>query len=1044
LAVTGEAEVGETAAGERKTVTALFADIKGSMDLMEDLDPEEARGVVDPALKLMMDAVHRYDGYIVQSTGDGIFALFGAPVAHEDHPQRALYSALRMQEALRRYSARLREGGNLPVEARVGVNTGEVVVRSIKTDDMHAEYTPIGHSTSVAARMQALAPTGSIAITEQTRKLCEGYFSFKTLGPTRIKGVSDPVNVIEVTGLGPLRTRLQVSAQRGLTKFVGRQSQLEQMRHALELACQGHGQIVAAMGEPGVGKSRLIYEFKAVASSGCLVLEAYSVSHGKASAYLPVIDLLKGYFEIALEDDERKRREKIAGKLVILDRALEDALPYLYSLLGISEADDALAQFDPQTRRRRTLQAIKRILTRESLNKPLIVIVEDLHWIDSETQALLNLLVDGIATARILLLVNYRPEYHHEWGNKTYYSQLRLDPLGEESAGEMLTTLFGDTGEIAPLKRLIIERTEGNPFFMEEMVHALFEQGALVRNGVVKLAKPLDQIHVPATVQAILSSRIDRLEAAEKKLLQTLAVLGREFSLGLIKQVTTKPDAELERMLSLLQLGEFIYEQPATGDVEYQFKHALTQEVAYNSVLTERRRLLHGRSAQAIEGLFADRLEDHVAELAHHYDRSGNIPKAVEYIERAGNRAARQTAHSEAFGYFSRALELIKRLPEDIDRSRGELNLLNLRSMSLYLSRGPGAPELEPMGIRALQLCEQLEDNAKLMEWLLRRAARHIARNEFPKAQEVTERVIALAERLNTPAMLGDAHGRLGSVLYCIGQFGAARDHLERALALPSGPVSILNAAPSILPTVLLMLGYPAAALRRGNESLAGVRRLSDPVSLARALSNDAIRHILFRDDRTAIKRAEEVLSITSEYGMPFYEARAKFCRGWSSAVTGHGQEGIAEMQGALSASSSAGALVPLFIAILADCYAKNGCRQEGLSALAEGLGRVERTSERMAEAELHRVKGEQLLIGHPPATTEAERCFRTAIDIARHQKARFWELRAAASLARLLKSQGKIEEARTMLAETYNWFTEGFEFADLKDAKALLDELNN
>jgi class 3 adenylate cyclase len=405
---------------------------------MEDLDPEEARAIVDPALKLMMDAVHRYDGYIVQSTGDGIFALFGAPVAHEDHPQRALYAALRMQEDLRRYSAKLREGGNLAVEARVGVNTGEVVVRSIRTDDLHTEYTPIGHSTGLAARMQALAPTGSIATTEQTRRLCEGYFSFKALGPTIIKGVSEPVGVVEVTGLGPLRTRLQVSAQRGLTKFVGRQAELEQMKHALELARAGHGQVVAAMGEPGVGKSRLFQEFKAISQSGWMVLEAFSGSHGKASAYFPVIDLLKGYFKIAPEDDDRARREKLNGKVLTLDRSLEDTLPYLLGLLGLVEGEDPLAQMDPQVRRRRTLETIKRILLRESLNQPLMVIFEDLHWIDEETQALLNVLAEGIATSRILLLVNYRPEFRHEWGSRTHYIQLRLDPLAGESADTML------------------------------------------------------------------------------------------------------------------------------------------------------------------------------------------------------------------------------------------------------------------------------------------------------------------------------------------------------------------------------------------------------------------------------------------------------------------------------------------------------------------------------------------------------------------------------------------------------------------------------
>jgi hypothetical protein len=315
----------------------------------------------------------------VQSTGDGIFALFGAPMAHEDHPQRALYAALRMQEEIGRYSTKLREAGNPPLEARVGVNTGEVVVRSIKTGDGHTEYTPIGHSTSLASRMQTLAPTGSIAITETAQKLCAGYFSFKALGPTRVKGVTEPVNVYEVTGLGPLRTRLQRSAGRGLTKFVGRQREMDAMKHAAEQAKAGRGQIVAAMAEAGIGKSRLLFEFKAVSQSGWMVLEAFSVSHGKASAFLPVIDLLWSYFEISSDDDERKRREKIAGKIAILDRSLEDTLPYLYGLLGISDENSQIAEVEAQTRKRRSLETIKRILLRESPNQPLIVIFEDLH-----------------------------------------------------------------------------------------------------------------------------------------------------------------------------------------------------------------------------------------------------------------------------------------------------------------------------------------------------------------------------------------------------------------------------------------------------------------------------------------------------------------------------------------------------------------------------------------------------------------------------------------------------------------------------------------
>jgi len=333
--------------GERKTVTALFADIKGSTELEQDLDPEEARRIVDPALKLMIDAVRRYGGYIPQSTGDGIFALFGAPVAHEDHPQRALHAALRMQEDLRRYSAKLVAEGGVPIQCRVGVNTGEVVVRSLSTGNGQTEYAPIGHTTNLASRMQAVAPVGSVAVAESTRMLCEGYVTLKPLGPAKVKGVTEPVQVYEVTGLGPLRTRLQRSASRGLSKFVGRDAEMEAMRHALELAKAGRGQIVAAVGDAGVGKSRLFFEFKAKSRSGCLVLETFSVSHGKASAYLPVIELLKNYFEIEPEDDDRKRREKVGGKVLMLDRSLEDTLPHLFSLLGIAETTAGQAEAQP-------------------------------------------------------------------------------------------------------------------------------------------------------------------------------------------------------------------------------------------------------------------------------------------------------------------------------------------------------------------------------------------------------------------------------------------------------------------------------------------------------------------------------------------------------------------------------------------------------------------------------------------------------------------------------------------------------------------------
>src|SRR6516225_5525279 len=536
IAMSAEQTVSFVAEGERKTVTALFADIKGSTELMRELDPEEARAIVDPILQLMMTAVHRYDGYVAQSTGDGIFAMFGAPVAHEDHPQRALRAALAIQEELRRYGERTKAAGQRALEARIGINTGEVVLRMVNTG-AHTEYSPVGHADNLAARLQTVAPAGGVIVSDDTRKLVEDYFELRHLGAAMLRGIAEPVNVYQVMSAGPLRGHFDVAARRGLTRFVGREHELAQIRRALELAVGGHGQLVAIVAEAGAGKSRLVYEFKALLPSGCRLLEAYSVSYGRASAWLPVLELLRDYFGIENADDGATRREKVRTALAALDPGLNDTLPYLCGLLGIQETPDPLAQMDPPIRQRRARDAIKRIIVSQSLVRPTVLIFEDLHWIDGETQALLDLVADSIGSARVLLLVNYRPEYRHQWANKSYYSQLRLDALGRESAGELLAALLGENAELDALKHLMIQRTQGNPFFIEEMVQALFDEGALMRDGphpnplpggegsngreqrigTVKMTRPLGQLRMPPTVQGILAARIDRLAAAEKE-----------------------------------------------------------------------------------------------------------------------------------------------------------------------------------------------------------------------------------------------------------------------------------------------------------------------------------------------------------------------------------------------------------------------------------------------------------------------------------------------------------------------------------------------
>ena len=515
--------------GERKQVTVLFADLKDSTELIRGLDPEAAQQLLDPALHRMMDAVHRFEGTVNQVLGDGIMALFGAPIAHEDHALRACYAALAMQAAMRAYTDDVRRAQGLELRMRVGLNAGDVVVRAIG-NDLHMDYSAVGETTHLAARMEQMATPGTIRLTAATLRLVEGLVQVTALGPVPVKGLVEPVEVFELVGASRLRRRLQAAAARGLTPFVGRQQELEALHQALARAKAGHGQVVALVGEAGVGKSRLVHEcVHSHRTQDWRVLESASVSYGKATPYFPVMDLLKRYCHVDDGDDARTIRAKVTGQVLTLDETLQDTLPALLALLDAVPDDSPFLHLDPPQRRQRTLEALKRVLLRESQVQPLLLVFEDLHWIDTETQALLDRLVESLPTTHLLLLVNYRPEYQHAWGSKTYYTQLRLDPLPPASAEAFLAALLGDDPSLAPLTPLLIARTEGNPFFLEESVRTLVEMRVLVGTpGAYQLVQPLQGMQMPATVQAVLAARIDRLPPEDKRLLQTAAVIGTD------------------------------------------------------------------------------------------------------------------------------------------------------------------------------------------------------------------------------------------------------------------------------------------------------------------------------------------------------------------------------------------------------------------------------------------------------------------------------------------------------------------------------------
>jgi class 3 adenylate cyclase/predicted ATPase len=1051
---------GETA-GERKTVTALFADMAGSTALIHDLDPEEAHRLIEPIVALMMEAVHHYEGYVAKTLGDGILALFGAPIAHEDHPQRALFAALRMQQAIRRHGDRIRLEKGISLQIRVGIHTGEVVVRSIRKDNLHTDYDPVGNTIHIASRIEGIAAPSSILVSEPTYKLAEGYFDFKALGAAQVKGIPEPLVVFEVQGLGTLRTRLQLSAHRGLASFVGRQVELDHLHQALDQSKLGHCKVVAVVGEAGVGKSRLFHEFKERSRRGCLVLETFSVSHGKAFAYFPLIELLNSFFQINTQDDERRCREKVIGKTLTLERSFEDLVPYLLYLLGIGECSSVLAEMDPQIRRDRTFDAIAQLLTRESRNQPIELVFEDLQWLDCETEAFLAYLIDRLASTPILLLVNYRPEYQPEWTHAGHCSQLRLEPLGPTDAQALLATLLGDDPTLPPLKQLILDKTDGNPFFMEEVIQTLLEKKLLLGEpGQYRIEQTPAALHIPTTVQGVLAARIDRLPVAEKELLQTLAVIGKEFPFSLIQCICKGLDARIDNdlcnLLARLEAADFIYQRPAFPEVEYSFKHALTQEVAGYSLLTERRSVLHERTAQAIEALFPTRIADYCSELAHHYRLSGNVPKAVEYLQRTGNQALQHSAQLDAIRHLDTALELLKHLPDTPARTHQELTLLLSLGPALMAVRGYSAPEVAATYTRALELCAQVSDDSVLFSTLLGLRTYYELRAEYSTACELGERLLSVAQTAQDPDLLVDAHAALGATLFFQGDLRNAYEHQERARVLYIPDRHRTHAItygmdPGYTLTFsawsLWYLGFPDQASTRSRDALALDKKISHPFSLAFTLSATSILGQFQHDVQLAEECADAAIKLSLERGFPFYLTWGNILQGWARAEQGNIDEGIAQITNGIATYRAAGAELgcSYFLALLAAAHGRAGQPQAGLEAVTEALAMVNKTGEHFYEAELYRLKG-ALTLQCPgedrqdsSARQEAEACFHTAISIARQQGAKSLELRATVNLAQLWETRDK-EAARQMLADIYSFFTEGFDSVDLLQAKALLD----
>jgi class 3 adenylate cyclase/tetratricopeptide (TPR) repeat protein len=731
--------------GERKQVTVLFVDVSGFTSLSERLDPEEVHGLMNRAFELMLTEVHRYEGTVNQFLGDGIMALFGAPIAHEDHAQRAVHAALGIRKALEGYQEELRSRRGISFQVRQGLNTGLVVLGSIG-NDLRMDYTAVGDTTNVAARLQAAADPGRIVISEATHRLVSGYFYTRSLGELSLKGKAEPVGACEVISAQVARTRLDVEAERGLTPFVGRDRELRLLFECFEQAKAGHGQVVFIAGEPGIGKSRLLLEFRRRLGDEATWLEGRALSFGRAMAFHPLIDLLRRNFRLEEGDPEGTIVTKIERGVLRLGEDLRPTLPYLRYLLSVEPGDAAVLTMDPQQRRGEIFDALRRLTVRAAEVRPQVAVFEDAHWMDQATEEYLLFTADSIPTSRVLRILTYRTGYVHPFGERSYHTRIALNTLSTAHSIEMAQGMLLTERLPEALKALIVRKAEGNPFFVEEVVKSLLEVGALrpAGEGYV-LAKRLDEIFVPDTIQDVITARIDRLEEAQKRTLQLASVIGREFTRRLLDRLA-EVRARTEEVLRELKAIELIYEKSTFPELAYMFKHALTHEVAYNSLLVRRRKELHRLIGLAIEELYTDRLTEQHEVLAYHFAKGEEWRKALEYLLKAAEKATKAFANREAIALYDQALEVAGQLGAAVDANT--LMAIHRAKADLYMVLSEYA-RARTEGERLLVLARRIGDRQSEAVALAGMGVASAWGHDFTRALTEASKAIAIAREVD-------------------------------------------------------------------------------------------------------------------------------------------------------------------------------------------------------------------------------------------------------------------------------------------------------
>jgi class 3 adenylate cyclase/predicted ATPase len=1042
---------------ERRQLTVLFCDLVDSTALASQLDPEEWREVVRAYQEACAKVIARFEGHIAQYLGDGLLVYFGYPLAHEDDAQRAVRTGLGMVEAIGQLNTRLGHERGIQLAVRLGIHTGLVVGGDVG-GGARQEQLALGETPNLAARLQGIAAPNTVVISATTFQLLGGFFACQSLGTQLLKGFAQPLKVYQVLYESTARNRLEAVGSASLTALVGRESEVALLRERWAQVKDGMGQVVLLSGEAGIGKSRLVQVLaEHVATEPRAWLTPCQCSpYYQNTALYPMIDLLE---RVALrferEEAPPQKLRKLEGFLVQYGLPLAETVPLFATLLALPlTADYAPLTVSPEQQKQQILHALLTIMLRIAAQQPMLFVMEDLHWVDPSTLEFLSLLVDQGPTARILALWTFRSDFSPPWTGRSHLTQLTLSRLPRRQAAEM-------TGRVAHGKLLpaevveqVVAKTDGVPLFVEELTKMVLESGLLQEQAErYELTGPLPPLAIPTTLHDSLMARLDRL-AAVKGLAQLGATLGREFAYELLEAVAPWDGDTLRRGLQQLVAAEFLYQQGLPPQATYRFKHALIQDAAYQSLLKSTRQRHHQRIAQVVEARFPELCETQPELLAQHYTAASCTEQAVRYWQRAGQQASDRSAHLEAISHFTAGIELLTTLPETPAHTHQALALHIALGVALQMTKGQAAPEVEQAYTQARALCQQVGETPQLVPVLFGLWRFYLVRSQLHTARELGETLPRLTQRAHDPTLAVIAHYALGATWLWLGALPAARMHQEvgiarytpdqrRAWVFRMGQDLGVGCRAHTAMT-LWLLGYPAQALARVHEVLALAHELAHPYSLAFALFWAAIVCQVRRDVPAVHEHAEAAVALTTAQGFTLWAALGTSLPGWALVMQGQGKEGLAQVRQGLAAWRATGAalLVPYLCSLLVDVSAHLGQAEDGLQVLAEGHTLMEQQEERYWEAEIARLRGVLLLrqTGTPPAEVEA--WLQRALDVARRQGAKSLELRAAVSLSRLWQRQGKRTEAYDLLAPVYGWFTEGFDTADLQEAKALLEAL--